>query len=54
MENLSNWKFLDRVRQEVERRLAEDPQGIEANVLSNLGIPDTTEAKLIALLLVLR
>jgi hypothetical protein len=54
MEELSNDEFLATVRREAERRLAEDPKGIEANVLSSYGSPETTEAKLLALLLVLR
>lgn len=54
MENLSNYEFLEAVRREAERRLAADPKGIEANVLTYGGSPDTTEAKLLALLLVLR
>ncbi len=54
MEELSNYQFLEAVRREAERRLAEDPKGVEANVLTSSGSPETTEAKLLALLLVLR
>lgn len=54
MENLANWEFLDAVRREAERRLAADPEGIAANALTQYGSPETDEAKLLALLLVLR